>query len=321
MRYVLPALMAVGLFVSCKPDSTAVSDGVWSTSIGIGPPTVIVVHGGPGLTHRYLRPEWDRLADSVRVVYYDQRGCGLSERTDSVSWQQHVDDLDSLVEEMSSDGSVHLAGSSWGSVLATLYALRKPGRIGALILSGVPGKEFWPVYPWVVQAKDASCTVDTDSTVIYGDSTICYRADSVVMVTRLVPGSFTVRVTRGGEEIKPDTAVLDSAAVAASDRIHPVLAARMGMSCPGAAAATWRSVAKIKLSVDELSSIDVPVLVIRGTEESPVGDWGESLGALLGRATVESLDHAGHEPWLDRPDEFFDLVHSFLTEQDLAGNT
>ena len=46
--------------------------------IGRGVP-VIVLHGGPHFDHRYLLPDMDRLSDSYRLIYYDQRGHGASE--------------------------------------------------------------------------------------------------------------------------------------------------------------------------------------------------------------------------------------------------
>jgi proline iminopeptidase len=45
--------------------------------IGDGHP-IIVLHGGPDFDHTYLRPELHQLADSCRLIYYDQRGRGRS---------------------------------------------------------------------------------------------------------------------------------------------------------------------------------------------------------------------------------------------------
>lgn len=45
--------------------------------IGQGQP-IIVIHGGPDFDHSYLLPDLDRLADSFRLIYYDQRGRGRS---------------------------------------------------------------------------------------------------------------------------------------------------------------------------------------------------------------------------------------------------
>ena len=40
--------------------------------------TIIILHGGPDFDHSYLLPEMDRLSDSYRLIYYDQRGRGRS---------------------------------------------------------------------------------------------------------------------------------------------------------------------------------------------------------------------------------------------------
>jgi len=44
---------------------------------GNGTPLVLL-HGGPGTTHHYFHPHFSRAAEFSRVIYYDQRGCGLS---------------------------------------------------------------------------------------------------------------------------------------------------------------------------------------------------------------------------------------------------
>lgn len=44
--------------------------------VGEGRP-LVVVHGGPGMGHGYMR-QLDRLADGRQLVYYDQRGSGNS---------------------------------------------------------------------------------------------------------------------------------------------------------------------------------------------------------------------------------------------------
>src|SRR5262245_8774243 len=50
---------------------------LYARAIGQGPP-VIVLHGGPDFDHGYLLPDLDRLADTFRLIYYDQRGRGRS---------------------------------------------------------------------------------------------------------------------------------------------------------------------------------------------------------------------------------------------------
>lgn len=97
---------------------------------------VIVLHGGPGAPHQYLRPEFDALTETARVIYYDQRGCGKSDISNSYIWQGHVNDLKRLISTLAKGQKVFLAGSSWGSILAILYAYTHPKDVKGLVLSG-----------------------------------------------------------------------------------------------------------------------------------------------------------------------------------------
>jgi len=102
-----------------------------------GRPTVITLHGGPGATHNYLRPEWDLLSEYATVVFYDQRGAGKSDTAQCYSWREHVGDLARLIATVAPDQKVILAGSSWGVDLALLFAQTYPSKIKGLILTGL----------------------------------------------------------------------------------------------------------------------------------------------------------------------------------------
>lgn len=103
--------------------------------VGEGP-AIVVLHGGPDFDHRYLLPELDRLAEHVRLVYYDQRGRGRSAegvRAQDVSIESEMADLD-LVREHVGVGPTALLAHSWGGVLAMEYASRHPERVTRLVL-------------------------------------------------------------------------------------------------------------------------------------------------------------------------------------------
>jgi len=103
--------------------------------VGRGEP-IVIVHGGPDFDHEYLLPEMDRLADSFRLVYYDQRGRGRSfsgRPADEVDLAGELDDLDAIRASSGFD-KVALLGHSWGSLLAMEYATRQPDRVSHLIL-------------------------------------------------------------------------------------------------------------------------------------------------------------------------------------------
>ena len=95
---------------------------------GEGPP-IVVLHGGPEFDHAYLLPELDRLADSFRLVSYDQRGRGRS--ADGV--RSELDDLDRVRRRFGLE-PVAVLGHSWGGVVAMAYAIRHPDRVTQQIL-------------------------------------------------------------------------------------------------------------------------------------------------------------------------------------------
>lgn len=103
--------------------------------IGQGRP-VIVIHGGPDFDHTYLLPDMDRLSDSYRLIYYDQRGRGKSRaelRLKEISIEQYVEDLDGLQNHLQLE-SVAILGHSWGGHVAMQYAIQYPARVSHMVL-------------------------------------------------------------------------------------------------------------------------------------------------------------------------------------------
>ena len=104
---------------------------------GTGVPLVLI-NGGPGGTHHYFHPWFSRASDYARVIYYDQRGTGLSdfEPGDSgYSVEQAVDDLDHMRQALGIDDWVVL-GYSYGGFLAQYYATTYPERVAGLVMVG-----------------------------------------------------------------------------------------------------------------------------------------------------------------------------------------
>lgn len=96
---------------------------------------VIVLHGGPGMNSGYLLPHLEPLARSMKIVLYDQRGCGMSQtpHADSLRLSFHVQDIESLREKLGVE-KVHLLGHSWGGLLAIIYGAAYPNRVKSMIL-------------------------------------------------------------------------------------------------------------------------------------------------------------------------------------------
>ncbi|MFZ1399955.1 MAG: alpha/beta hydrolase [Candidatus Promineifilaceae bacterium] len=98
-------------------------------------PVVIVVHGGPGGEYGYLL-NLHELEDDYFVVFYDQRGAGLSPRVPAseLTLQSSVDDLHRIIGHYGQGEPVRLIGHSWGGMLAAAYAGQHPNHVTQMIL-------------------------------------------------------------------------------------------------------------------------------------------------------------------------------------------
>jgi proline iminopeptidase len=100
---------------------------------------LVMVNGGPGFDHNYVlcSDAWDKLAESRRVVFYDQRGNGRSgalKKGESCTLADQVADLEALRSRLGAD-RIDLLGHSWGGYLVMAYAARHPEHVAHLIIT------------------------------------------------------------------------------------------------------------------------------------------------------------------------------------------
>ncbi len=116
-----------------------VEDGyrVWFRRVGRGGRTpLLILHGGPGAGSDYLET-LEALADEREVIFYDQLGCGRSDKPDEPSrWhiERFVREIDLVRHALDLD-RMHLLGQSWGGWLAIEYMLGRPPGIDGLVLA------------------------------------------------------------------------------------------------------------------------------------------------------------------------------------------
>lgn len=98
---------------------------------------LICIHGGPGGSHDYLL-SMKPLAENRPVIFYDQLGCGNSDKPEDTSlWtiEHYTEELKLLIEHLNYE-KVILLGQSWGAVPAVGYYLANTYKVKALVLSG-----------------------------------------------------------------------------------------------------------------------------------------------------------------------------------------
>lgn len=110
-------------------------------------PMLIAIHGGPGADYRGLLNFKQLVNDNMFVVFYDQRGSGLSQRLNKNEYsnvQVYIDELDAVISHYRQNSSqkIFLAGHSWGAMLATAYINQNLNDITGVILAE-PGGFTW----------------------------------------------------------------------------------------------------------------------------------------------------------------------------------
>ena len=101
-------------------------------------PTVVLIHGGPGVyDHSYFKPDFSSLASLAQVVYLDLRGHGRSTWGDTATWsfETCADDIRAFCDATGIDQPIVL-GHSMGGPIVLLYGARHPGHAAGLIVHG-----------------------------------------------------------------------------------------------------------------------------------------------------------------------------------------
>lgn len=144
---------------------------------------IICLHGGPGANFRYLL-NCKSLADKgYRVVFYDQRGSGLSQRFDKEWYLSHgadalnkiyYDDLRAIISHYKTQPSqkVVLLSQSWGSMLGVAFTGKYPNEITGLILAEPGGLKWNDVLEYVSNSRSFKLWSEALNDVTYLDQFI-----------------------------------------------------------------------------------------------------------------------------------------------------
>ena len=225
----------------------------------------------------------NRLARFSRLILFDKRGTGLSDRVprdELPSLEERMDDVLAVLEAAGSERGA-VIGHSEGGSLAVLYAATYPDRVAALVTTGIFAKRRWtPDYPWAQKPEERMRYVDELEQHWGSDSDI--------------------------ERIAPS---------AARD---PAFAKRLATyfrqsASPGDAATLLRMNTDIDVRA-VLPTIRVPTLILHrtGDLDSNVEEGRWIANEIPGAKFVE-LPGNDHLPWVGDQDAVLDQVERFLT--------
>jgi pimeloyl-ACP methyl ester carboxylesterase len=252
--------------------------------VGDGPPDLVLV---PGFVS-HLENDWDesrsahfleRLASFSRLIRFDKRGTGLSDRPRGLpDLETRMDDVRAVMDAVASERAA-LLGYSEGGPMSCLFAATYPDRTTALVVYGTYAKRVDPddEYPWVATAEQRQAYVDQ------------------------------VEREWGFESDLGTMAPNADAALTAWWRAR----ARASAS-PGSARALLLMNSRIDVR-QVLPTIRVPTLVLhrRGDRDSRLEEGRYIADHIPGARFVE-LAGDDHIPWIDA-DQIVDEVEVFLT--------
>lgn len=121
-------------------------NGAWLHAQTFGDPAdpmIVFLHGGPGGDYRNALRAAQLADDDYFLVFYDQRGSGLSQRFEehTYSIQLMLDDLNAVIHHYrtTDEQPIFLFGHSWGAMLAAAYINTYPDRIAGVVFAEAGG--------------------------------------------------------------------------------------------------------------------------------------------------------------------------------------
>lgn len=262
---------------------------------------VIILHGGPGSSCYSLQKGLKELGEERPVVFYDQLGCGRSERpTDNSLWQleRFVEELGQVREALNLD-DVHILGHSWGTTLAAAYMLTKPSGVKSVIFSSSclsaplweqDQKRNLQKLPIDIQETIKRCeengTTDTEE---FKEATDVFNKN---FVCRLDP--FPEWLKQGSKYKNPEVYN-----IMWGPSEFTVLGNLKEFDC-----------------TSQLKEIDCPTLFTCGRFDEATPESTEYFSSLTPNSSFHVFEKSAHMPYLEETDEYLRVVGSFLRKND-----
>ncbi len=276
-------------------------------------PTIIVVHGGPGDNNSYLISCCaDHLEALYNVVWFDQRGCGNSDRRLTINEfnpSYGVQDICRLQKELSLD-NVIIMGHSWGGMLAGMYASQYPKNVKALINVCGPGSfldlQNILLERLVVISEDNSAQHDRLKKILlmgYGSR----RLLSLLQMARekglyYKDFDFTKKEMEANIRLAVQDGYYDEKTILESEE-------SLFFACD------YHSLTTFDI-YKQLSCVTCPSLVIGGKYDGVVSeDCIEKYHRAIPSSKMAIIQGAGHNPFQEAPEEFFRIINNFICHE------
>jgi class 3 adenylate cyclase len=263
---------------------------------GEGPFDVVLV---PSISHvelAWTRPDYqgqipDRLASFARLIFFDRRGMGMSDRVVDESFETRMDDVRAVMDAAGSTRAA-LFGFLDGGAMSALFAATHPERVSALVLLSSFARVRWAAdYPWGVPAEKWQVVKEQMMQFYFGSR------EEAVGVDRLWRGEGP-----SDDDLAADVDYL-----------------RIASASPRSLEAFFDTVGEIDIR-QALGGIQAPTLLVHGTEAAPYPVEGSRyMAERIPRARLLELPGAPAIPWGADLEWALDETEAFLGEAWEAG--
>jgi len=270
-----------------------------------GTPPVVFLHGGPGQGSEHFEAlAGSYMERNLRMVWYDQRGSGFSERPVNRDYAltTMVDDIEALRRELGTP-KIALIGHSFGAVLALEYAAKYPNNVSHVVI--VAGLWDTAVQCPLRLSRFASLRPD-----VYERA----RNDTIASDgSRRNDCDIELRARNGlGDDRRQfdlQTIFVDSALATRLDSVNTARHVVYGGEVNSAVMAAGMN----RYRFTKFAAVTMPVLVIAGRHDGAAISAGlRPLAEKLPHARFVEYENSGHFVYLDEPDRFAKEVTAFI---------
>lgn len=270
---------------------------VWFKRIGGGQGLpLLAVHGGPGLPHNYITA-LERLANEREVIFWDQLGCGKSERPSNVNlWtlQRSVAEMDAVVQALGLN-RFHVFGNSWGGMLVQQYVLDVASPAVSLTISNSIASI--PQFADNVARLKAALDPATQSAIDRHEAAGSTNSDEYQTAIRTWNETYLCRIRPWPDELE-----------AAYRGMGPKIFETMfGPS-------DFRIVGTIRDwdVLDRLPEIALPALLLAGRFDECAPEHMREMHQRIAGSRFELFEKSAHMPFIEEPERFDRVMRDFL---------
>ena len=253
---------------------------------GVGAP-VAILSGGPGIDCDYMKPVAQEIAKTNQAILIELRGTGHSIppaiNTETVNLRLYLSDLDAVRNRLKIDRWT-LLGHSAGGLFAMHYAIAHPEHVDRLVLvgSGAVATRFMKSQSDNVMMR----LLPNERRELQNPNLSFGEAVRISM-----PGSFFDRA-------KADEMAAKFNPESIHQEVHKLLIKEL-MPPDGDIRQGLRSFKR-------------QVLVVTGRQDPLDPGVQYETHLAFKNSNLELISRCGHFPWIEQPEEFFRIVHSFL---------